>query len=787
MTTILKKYKNDIISILLFIIILLIFWTNPLFNGKVFFMDDFEAQFLPIRKFMFDMGKVGKFYLWNPYQFSGQPFLADINTGVFYPPNWLYYFIEPGRGMVFFVVLHFFFAGIFSYLLIRRLKLNPAAAFAGAVFYTFSGGMVFRIVHHNIIAAISLLPLVLLIADYFCEHKNFTWAFFLGLTFSLYLFIGMYQMAQYMFIIVFVYFAAHVDYKKILSGEQLWFINLFIIAVIFSLLITSINTIPAQEFLSRSLRMEGIPYKDASSDSLGISQLLLLFIPDLYGSSRDASPTYFWEICYYIGIIPLMLAIIAPFLPKDEEEKKNMICFGAIAILGILLALGKFSPVYWLFYKLVPFFKSQRVPMRYFLGVPLAMLYFIGFTVDKFSRSIKDYSEKQILNLRYSAALSTVLFVSVLLILRFTPHSSGKGITSFWISGLIAIAAILLLIYKKITAKVIIPILLITLVITQFIAGFGWNPTADRSFFDKRTQIFAPFSNKTPIARIHYFPPLEIKDSLNDPGYVGVSNIVAYNPLVIKNYAQYLVYSDYRVMFDKKLRGSFIKNANMFPVVNFKKKMIGLLNLSAVYKFPSENPPYSVEAVKPGISYPRAFIVHNHKVMTDEQKILEYLRDDKFDPYGEIVLEEEPVSFADTMDNFPLKEESLPVFQKYEPDYMKITVNPQYPGFLFLSEIYFPGWKAKVDGKERKIYRANYTFRGIAVKPGDKNIEVYYDPSSFKTGAKISMTTFFVFIIILIFTSKPKEKLEDRKKKSEAGGKKEGNRNEDADYGKQTI
>jgi uncharacterized membrane protein YfhO len=59
--------------------------------------------------------------------------------------------------------------------------------------------------------------------------------------------------------------------------------------------------------------------------------------------------------------------------------------------------------------------------------------------------------------------------------------------------------------------------------------------------------------------------------------------------------------------------------------------------------------------------------------------------------------------------------------------------------FLVLSDTYFPGWKAYVDGKEERIYRANYAFRAIPIRAGAHKVEFTYKPLSFKLGAVITL------------------------------------------------
>ena len=58
---------------------------------------------------------------------------------------------------------------------------------------------------------------------------------------------------------------------------------------------------------------------------------------------------------------------------------------------------------------------------------------------------------------------------------------------------------------------------------------------------------------------------------------------------------------------------------------------------------------------------------------------------------------------------------------------------------LVLSDMYYPGWKAFVDGEETKIYRADYTFRAIPLNAGTHQVEFVYDPISFKVGAGVTV------------------------------------------------
>ena len=62
-------------------------------------------------------------------------------------------------------------------------------------------------------------------------------------------------------------------------------------------------------------------------------------------------------------------------------------------------------------------------------------------------------------------------------------------------------------------------------------------------------------------------------------------------------------------------------------------------------------------------------------------------------------------------------------------------------GFLFLSDVYYPGWNAYVDEEPAHIYQANYLFRAVELTKGNHKVEFRYEPQSLKIGLGISLLT----------------------------------------------
>ncbi|MBI3559190.1 YfhO family protein, partial [Candidatus Gottesmanbacteria bacterium] len=86
----------------------------------------------------------------------------------------------------------------------------------------------------------------------------------------------------------------------------------------------------------------------------------------------------------------------------------------------------------------------------------------------------------------------------------------------------------------------------------------------------------------------------------------------------------------------------------------------------------------------------------------------------------------------------------------YEPNKVVIETQSTGPGLLFLSDTYFPGWQATINGVKREIYRANYAFRAVIVPAGQNKIEFVYQPESFRWGIAASFLGLGILACLLL-------------------------------------
>jgi hypothetical protein len=134
---------------------------------------------------------------------------------------------------------------------------------------------------------------------------------------------------------------------------------------------------------------------------------------------------------------------------------------------------------------------------------------------------------------------------------------------------------------------------------------------------------------------------------------------------------------------------------------------------------------------------PRSWLVKDYKVM-DSNAILSMMLQKEFNPRKEVLLEETPSSVPLPHKGGRASEGEAKIISESN-NRLALHVEVAEDSLLVLSDTYYPGWKAFVDGKKTKIYRANYTFRALPLSGGSHRVEFVYDPLSFKLGALFSI------------------------------------------------
>jgi hypothetical protein len=138
-------------------------------------------------------------------------------------------------------------------------------------------------------------------------------------------------------------------------------------------------------------------------------------------------------------------------------------------------------------------------------------------------------------------------------------------------------------------------------------------------------------------------------------------------------------------------------------------------------------------------SLPRSFMVYDVVIAGGDISALNKARSSRFSPRHQVVLKEEEIPLFAAGES-PASEGSVRVVAR-RPNHLSFEVSTASAGYLFVSEMWMPGWTAHVDGEAQPVLQANYTFRAVPIPAGDHKVEMVYRPASWPLGASTTFGT----------------------------------------------
>jgi hypothetical protein len=144
---------------------------------------------------------------------------------------------------------------------------------------------------------------------------------------------------------------------------------------------------------------------------------------------------------------------------------------------------------------------------------------------------------------------------------------------------------------------------------------------------------------------------------------------------------------------------------------------------------------------------PRAYLVPRVVVETDRYKTLDRISAADFDPLKEVILEQ---PLPNVQEHPATANRSEAKIVDYGNQKVTIQASVNFAGILVLTDSFYPGWRAYVDGREAEIFRANLFFRAVALPKGDHLVEFHYSPLSFTIGLTVSLVTLCSLLVFMI-------------------------------------
>jgi hypothetical protein len=151
------------------------------------------------------------------------------------------------------------------------------------------------------------------------------------------------------------------------------------------------------------------------------------------------------------------------------------------------------------------------------------------------------------------------------------------------------------------------------------------------------------------------------------------------------------------------------------------------------------------------LAIPRATLYYHYLVIKDDRQQLNFMGSDNFDPTSTLILADSPFSEEKKDNNAPPGDYEISFLEEHN-DMLRFAVRTSKRSIFSLSDVFYPGWRAFVDGKPVRILRANHAFRGIPLESGEHEIVMTYIPLSFKIGLWVSLPTLFSLLCLLVTT-----------------------------------
>ncbi len=360
-----KTTRHFLTAVLILAAVLVVY--HPLVSSKSLTSGaDMTCLFYPSRHLLTDSLRHGIIPLWNPYKFGGSPFLAAMQSGVFYPPNWVIAFLLPiVAGCNVYIITHLFLLGFFFYLmLMSAFRVRWEVATAIAMLVPLGGMMQGQVEHLAALGALCWAPLLFLAWFRFLESRTSKYFFLFTLSLVFQVLAGHPQYVAYTLFFLAIYWLFwFLTTREIPVSVRVRTVIPLVCAVLLAFALCSVQLVPSLEQSGYSYRAFS-GYEYAASFSMAPKFLATLVHPLFYRLPEGHEPpAQFGEFNLYMGVLPLLL-VVGSILWAIVRRRTRDIFLVAVSAVCVLYALGSYTPLLKATVTLIPVLEQFRVPAR---------------------------------------------------------------------------------------------------------------------------------------------------------------------------------------------------------------------------------------------------------------------------------------------------------------------------------------------------------------------------------------------------------------------------------------
>lgn len=796
-----RAYTFDLLAPALLLGLGAVFFADVLFSSKNFYYRDILNFHYPLRRVLIDSYARGELPLWNPFVYLGQPMLANPNYMAFYPTNLLHLLAPFNYAFKLHFVLHPILGGLGAYFLLRRLALGPLPSLAGALAYEFSGTVLSFLNLYNLVPAVALIPWIGWAFQGALHGRRVRRTLLLGFLLALQAIAFEPLLFQCCALLLLALTALYITEQDNRKRALRTAIGVLLPAGLSAAGLAAAQIVPALELLPLSARGAGIDYSVASGWSMHPMDLLSIFIPNFYGTLFTIGSVSAWGemyhefkdaylVSFFLGSSTLLLAALALF--SQRTKLRNVLL--AFCALTLVLALGKFAPLYPFLYRHVPLFDLGRYPSKYFLLATLliSMLAALGLEAALEPRNARapERTMRPVLAaglIAGGAALCLGLFwgwkteALASLMREATPPAiattkdfqavaAGLARSLLATGAFFGLTALILSARHRLRNKagwtlaavVALELMPPNLGLFPLISDADMDYVPELARTMKENGPAEPFRAVTP----NYMNPVPTSMVLKAPNR-SAAWFVLYNRRSgqsldgIRQGLQYAL--DRSVDYLNSRESDTLMQRSLELTPERKLTLLANLNCAMVPAIGELQDP-RLSLIGPiethsNLDYrlyrlegalPRAYFASSVIPAASPDEALARLLEANSALAGRVILES-PGAVAASGGGAAAGRAEI---TRYGNNRVACRVSADAPGFLVLLDSWYPGWKAYVDGRETEVLRANYAFRAVALSAGRHDVEFVFEPMSFRIGAAVSVLTLLTGLAAAVLAAK---------------------------------
>jgi len=714
---------------------------------------DALCQMIPWKIFSWDSIKAGIFPLWNPHNFSGAPFLANIQAALLYPFTYLGTILPYPLAWSIIIILQPLLAGIFMILFMQSIGIFSYGAFLAAIAFAFSQFMTVFLEYSTVGHVILWLPCSLFLIEQYIQTEKKRYLVLLAASIVLSAFAGHLQLFAASCVFIFLYSINRLHF----SGKKFLFLPVCI-TFFCSFGISAVQLFPTIELSGYAARASHDINFFLTHLLIQPKELLLFFSPDAFGN--PATRNFLLTGSYpskalSIGLAPLLFAFGAIIYIKIKSAPHRFFILSAAVLLIVLTR----NPVSLLIYHLPFSFLTGSSPsnIQYLLSFSLAALSGIGL-----QEWLNKNEQRKWSALFFSVPVLLIGCVGLFRILRIQINMNNILLT---LGIAVPLAFFIRFAGTHKQKTVLVGFIILMTVGERFYIFNKFNPFSPQELFYPPTKLATWLQKNGGIFRFWGYGYGSI--NANVASGVSLYDMQGYDPLYPKRYGEFIGLSLHG-KFPQTFTDQNRSNAQLAPGFGETDMMtnpfrLRLLSLGGVKYIVDRTENGSTQKTFPSSLFdkvtsmngwnimqnknvtPRAFLTSGYKIVTSPKDYETMLMDPTFSPAGTVLLDTAP-GFA----SLPAPAGTV-LMKTYQPDDVIIETYTASPSLLVLTDTYYPGWTATIDNKPGTILLADYTYRAVSVPRGHHTVTMRFDPLSVRAGIIVSISSILILVLFVIF------------------------------------